>query len=180
VKLHVGCGNVILPGWTNLDIDDIPGVDINDDAGILSKIPDESCDIIYACHILEHFGRHEVGNVLKTWNKKLKNNGILRLAVPDFQKVIQWYQKNPELEDVTGLTVGGQKTKYDFHKVIFDKKKLADLLTNSGFYDIREWDWRKTDHSNIDDYSQAYLPHMDKENGLLVSLNIEAKKNYIK
>ena len=41
---------------------------------------------------------------------------------------------------------------------------------------MREWDWRKTDHSNIDDYSQAYLPHMNKENGLLVSLNIEAKK----
>ena len=102
--------------------------------------------------------------------------GTLRLAVPDFQKVIQWYQKNPELEDVTGLTVGGQKTKYDFHKVIFDKKKLTNLLTNSGFYDVREWDWRKTDHSNIDDYSQAYLPHMNKENGLLMSLNIEAKK----
>ena len=176
MKLHVGCGNVILSGWTNLDIDNIPGVNIVDDAAVLSKISDESCDIIYACHVLEHFGRHEVGNVLKIWNKKLKKNGILRLAVPDFQKVIQWYQKNPELEDVTGLTVGGQKTKYDFHKVIFDKKKLTNLLTNSGFYDVREWDWRKTDHSNIDDYSQAYLPHMNKENGLLMSLNIEAKK----
>ena len=73
------------------------------------------------------------------------------------------------------MTVGGQKTEYDFHKVIFDKKKLTDLLTNSGFYDIREWDWRKTDHSNIDDYSLAYLQHMVKENGLLMSLNIEAK-----
>ena len=42
-------------------------------------------------------------------------------------KTFLWYQKNPELEDVTGLTVGGQKTKYDFHKVIFDKKKLTNL-----------------------------------------------------
>ena len=70
MKLHIGCGDIIIPGWTNLDIDNLPGVDINDDARMLSKIPDESCDIIYACHILEHLGRHEIENVLKTWNKK--------------------------------------------------------------------------------------------------------------
>jgi len=28
----------------------------------------------------------------------------------------------------------------------------------------------------MDDHSQAYLPHMDKENGILISLNIEATK----
>ena len=76
MKLHIGCGDIIIPGWTNLDIDNLPGVDINDDARMLSKIPDESCDIIYACHILEHLGRHEIENVLKTWNKKLKKNGM--------------------------------------------------------------------------------------------------------
>ncbi len=176
MKLHIGCGDVIIPGWTNLDIDNLPGVDINDDARTLSKIPDESCDIIYACHILEHLGRHEVGNVLKTWTKKLKKNGMVRLAVPDFEKAIQWYQKNPHLEDVLGLIIGGQKTKYDFHKMVFDKKKITELLIDSGFSDIKEWDWRKTEHSDIDDYSQAYLPHMDKENGLLMSMNIEATK----
>jgi len=75
-----------------------------------------------------------------------------------------------------GLVSGGQKTKFDYHKMIFDKRLLTNILRKCGFYDIREWDWRKTDHSNVDDYSQAYLPHMDKENGLLMSLNLEAKK----
>ena len=101
---------------------------------------------------------------------------MVRLALPDFEKAIQWYQKNPHLEDVLGLIMGGQKTKYDFHKMVFDKKKLTELLIDSGFSDINEWDWRKTEHSDIDDYSQAYLPHMDKENGLLMSMNIEATK----
>jgi hypothetical protein len=75
-----------------------------------------------------------------------------------------------------GLLIGGQKTKFDFHKMIFDKKYLSSILIKNGFSDIQEWDWRKVDHGQIDDYSQAYLPHMDKENGLLMSLNIEAKK----
>ncbi len=49
MKLHIGCGEKIFPGWTNLDIDELPGVDIIDDSRTLLKIPNESCDIIYAC-----------------------------------------------------------------------------------------------------------------------------------
>ena len=176
MKLHVGCGEKIFPGWTNLDIDNLPHVDIIDDARTLSKIPDESCEIIYACHIFEHLGRHEVENVLKICNKKLIKNGILRLAVPDLEKTISWYQKTSNLEDVLGLLIGGQKTNFDFHKMIFDKKYLSSLLEKTQFHEIQEWDWHYVDHGKIDDYSQAYLPHMDKENGMLMSLNIEAKK----
>ena len=75
-----------------------------------------------------------------------------------------------------GLLIGGQKTKFDYHKMIFDKNYLSTLLTKTQFYDIQEWDWRSVEHGKIDDYSQAYLPHMDKENGMLMSLNIQAKK----
>ena len=90
MKLHVGGGNVILPGWINVDIDNISGVDIQDDVRTLTKIKDDSYDIIYASHVLEHFGRKEFESILKVWNKKLKINGILRLAVPDFEKAIGW------------------------------------------------------------------------------------------
>jgi len=89
MKLHIGCGNVILSSWTNLDIDAIPGIDIKDDVRTLKKIPDNLCDIIYACHILEHISRHEFEEVLKIWNKKLKKNGVLRLSVPDFENGIR-------------------------------------------------------------------------------------------
>lgn len=176
MKLHVGCGDVILPGWTNLDIEKLPGVDVVDDITTLTKIPDNSCDIIYASHVLEHVGRNEFENVIRTWNYKLKKNGILRIAVPDFEKIIIWYQKTKQIIDVVGLVSGGQKTKYDYHKMIYDKKRLTEILLDLGFHDIREWDWKQTDHSKFDDYSQCYLPHMDKDNGLLMSLNLEASK----
>ena len=49
-------------------------------------------------------------------------------------------------------------------------------LKISEFSNIKLWDWRTTEHSQFDDYSQAYIPHMDKENGTLISLNVECKK----
>lgn len=33
--------------------------------------------------------------------------------------------------------------------------------------------WKNTEHSQFDDYSQSYIPHMDKINGTLMSLNVE-------
>jgi len=176
MKLHVGCGDVILSGWTNLDIEQLPGVDIKDDIRTLEKIHDSSCDIIYASHVLEHVGRNEFGDVLRVWNRKLKINGVLRLAVPNFEKAIEWYKKTGKILDIVGLVSGGQKSEFDYHQMIYDKKYLSDTLKNCGFTNVHEWDWRQTEHSKFDDYSQSYLPHMDKENGMLMSLNLEGTK----
>ncbi len=176
MKLHVGCGSVILPGWTNLDIEALPGVDLVDDIRSLRKIEDSSCEKIYACHVLEHVGRHEVQDVLTLWCKKLRPGGTLRLAVPDFEKALSWYKEHGHIPDILGLVAGGQKNSYDYHGMIFDKKFLSSLLENAGFTSIQPWEWRETDHADHDDYSQAYLPHMDKDHGLLVSLNIEATR----
>ena len=41
---------------------------------------------------------------------------------------------------------------------------------------IDKYDWSKTEHSKFDDHSQAFLPHMDKQNGTLISLNVECVK----
>ena len=36
-----------------------------------------------------------------------------------------------------------------------------------GFNNIKEYDWRDTDHADYDDHSQAFnFPHMDKKNGI--------------
>jgi len=62
------------------------------------------------------------------------------------------------------------------HKTIYDFNSLEKVLTDVGFENVREYDWRQTEHAHYDDHSQAYFPHMEKENGLLISLNMEAKK----
>ncbi len=177
MKLHVGCGKKYLEGWTNLDISDLENkVDLLDDARFLSKVENNSCDIIYASHVLEHFGRHEYKSVLKVWASKLKRGGVLRLAVPDFQAVAKVYAETGDVFPLVGLVSGGQRDTYDYHCMIFDEKMLTAELLEAGFSEVRLWDWQTTDHCDVDDYSQAYLPHMDKENGTLMSLNIEAVK----
>ena len=58
-----------------------------------------------------------------------------------------------------------------------DYVSLTDILIESvGMRDVREYDWRDTEHSQFDDHSQSYLPHMDKENGISMSLNVECRK----
>lgn len=64
----------------------------------------------------------------------------------------------------------------NFHYCAWDFKKIKSDLESLGFSEIKRYDWRETEHSDIDDYSQCYLPHMDKNNGLLMSLNIKAVK----
>ena len=55
--------------------------------------------------------------------------------------------------------------------------ELIEVFDEScDFKNVKLWDWREVEHSNFDDYSQAYIPHMDKENGTLISLNIECTK----
>lgn len=78
--------------------------------------------------------------------------------------------------DVRGLVGGGRRDEYDFHGMIFDAPSLSAALREAGFAEVRAWDWRETEHAGMDDYSQAYMPHMDKENGTLVSLNLEGVK----
>ncbi|MEI6415684.1 MAG: hypothetical protein WCP34_15685 [Pseudomonadota bacterium] len=58
--------------------------------------------------------------------------------------------------------------------MIFDEPFLTHELQGLGFRQVRRWDWNTTDHVEVDDYSQAYLPHMDKQHGTLISLNLEA------
>lgn len=80
------------------------------------------------------------------------------------------------LNGLVGLIIGGQRNEHDFHKMNFDEAFLRRELLDVCFKEVRCWDWRTTEHSGIDDYSQAHIPHLDKERGKLMSLNIEAIK----
>tara|TARA_Y100000034_G_C6862717_1_gene392824 strand:+ start:571 stop:1101 length:531 start_codon:yes stop_codon:yes gene_type:complete len=176
VKLHLGCSNRIFTGWVNLDITEREGVDVVDDASSLTKIDDNSCDIIYSSHLLEHFSRNDTIDILKLWHSKLKYGGVLRISVPNFENQVKRYLYTGDIDEIMGLVVGGHKDRFDKHGVIFDRKSLCRMLESVKFKNIKEWNWREVEHNIYDDISQAYLPHMDKETGLHMSLNLECIK----
>jgi predicted SAM-dependent methyltransferase len=176
MKLHIGCGEKYLPGYKHMDIIERPHIDFVGTANDLSFLENDSVDEIYACHILEHFKRFEIENVLSEWNRVLCKSGVLRLSVPDFAAIAAEYAEHKNLNSVLGLLYGGQNYEYNFHYQVYDFGRLKTLLENAGFSGISHYDWREFLPADYDDFSRAYLPHMDFENGRLMSLNVIAVK----
>lgn len=175
-KINLGCGNKPIQGFTNIDVRDLPGVDIIDNIKLLNSFEKNSIQLIYASHVLEHFGRHEYMEVLKRWHEVISPGGTLRLSVPDIAKIALHYNQNKDLKKLRGFLWGGQTYPQNYHYMGWDFETLSEDLLSVGFKSVKRYDWRDTEHSHIDDFSQAYLPHMDKENGMLMSLNVEAIK----
>lgn len=181
-KLHLGCGKRHIPGFIHVDLADFPHIDHRHPIDRLPMIDDASVDLIYCCHALEYFGRIEVMDVLGEWARVLVPGGVLRLAVPDFDALIEVYKKYGGLDRLLGPLYGrfeiegsgGPEVLY--HRTVYNFDDLKALLEACGFGRVRRYDWRQTLHKDYDDFSQAYVPHMDKENGLLISLNVEADK----
>lgn len=176
MKLHLGCGKRHIAGFVHIDAVEYPHIDHVATIDALPFIPDNSIELIYTCHVLEHFKRNDVNRVLREWHRVLRPGGILRVSVPDFAKLVEVYLRSRDIRQVIGPIFGRQDYLYNIHYNVFDERSLAETLESAGFVDVRPYDWRRTEHADVDDFSQAYIPHMDKENGVLISLNVEATK----
>ena len=81
--LHIGCGDVILPKpFENLDIRDFEGVDHISEAYPLKLFKDNTFDLVYASHILEHYNRDEVGEVIKDLKR------VVKASQPHVEKLV--------------------------------------------------------------------------------------------
>ena len=191
VKLNLGCGNRNFgTDWTHIDGAEYPHVDSHNVISLDYR--DKSVDLIYASHLIEYFDRAEIVQILKEWKRVLRIDGMLRIAVPDFYQMARLYLVDSyDLEKFLGPLYGKmqmEKKTIDsdyvskiesqtiYHKTVYDFDNLKELLEEVGFRNVNKYDWRETEHSEFDDHSQAYIPHMDKENGTLISLNVECLK----
>lgn len=169
--LHIGCGTNILPKpFENLDGREFEGVDHVSSASDLKQFDDETFDMVYASHILEHHPRNEVESVLKEWVRVVKVDGIVRISVPSFKSATQIYDKTGKLENILGPLSGGQTYDYEFHYCLFDERTLTALMKKCGLTAIHPWLYTRTRHSDYWDFSQAVT------HGIQVSLNLEGRK----
>ncbi|GJQ62976.1 MAG: hypothetical protein SCALA702_20290 [Melioribacteraceae bacterium] len=58
---------------------------------------DDSFNVIYQSHLIEHFPRHNVGFFLDECHRILRPGGVLRLVVPDLERIAEEYLKNLRL-----------------------------------------------------------------------------------
>ncbi len=176
IRLHLGCGQVHIPGYVNADIQFFRKNDLVCDA---YKLPfaDNSLEVLYACALIEHLGRDEWMDALREWHRVLCPGGLVQISTADFQAVCDQYLETGSLDGLYGLVVGGQRDAYDWHGMVFDFDTLRAGLEGAGFAEVHRYDWKDTIVGllGVDDFSQAYLPHMDKEGGRLMSLNVEAR-----
>ena len=77
MKLHLGCGERYLEGYTHIDLADFEKhIDHKMPVDNLSIFENNSIDEIYASHVVEYFDRDEVKLLLKEWNRVLIDGGI--------------------------------------------------------------------------------------------------------
>lgn len=184
LKLHLGCSNRYIPGFVHIDVDDLPHIDYCHDIATLPMLKNNTVDLIYSCGTFEYFDRDEAKEVLKEWKRVLKPKGTLRLSVPNFESIVKVYLKYDKDLDHRGIlgplfgkwSITSKKgKKFIYQKTVYDFKSLKKVLEAAGFRKYKRYDWQKTIHKDYDDYSQAYIPHMDKK-GIQICLNIEAQK----
>lgn len=164
VQLHLGCGDIHLGGFTNIDLVKTSATDVKMDVRKL-KYKDNSVQLIYAAHLIEHFAQQEVVEVLTEWKRVLKKGGKLVIVTPNFHKHLQQYLKeyinwkffqivkghlfNSEqkfvmsdglIADITGGALFPQidRTLEAYHRVILTPGVFEKLAATTGFQHIKQ------------------------------------------
>ena len=91
--LNLGCGHRYDRAWTNVDFKAIDNLVIGHN--LLEGIPfgNESFDVVYHSHVLEHFSKKDGEYFIEECYRILKPGGIIRIAVPDLERIVSEYLK---------------------------------------------------------------------------------------
>jgi predicted SAM-dependent methyltransferase len=142
LKLNLGAGTYPIEGYENLDRK--TGQEIYP----LEDYEDDSVDEIRVSHVLEHFSYRDTFDVLTNWVSKLKPGGRLCIAVPDTLKVTEAYLSGVNV-NIQGILMGGQNYEDNFHKALFDREGLVEVMAAVGLIKIRDWEPVSYDSSDI-------------------------------
>lgn len=140
-RLHVGCGKNYFTGWINADID--PRAELIIFLEKKLPFPDNSLDRIYSEHVMEHV-HYETGVFfLKQAYRTLKPGGVIRIAMPDLDDLIDGYQKDWRRFDwVNWKEYAFIRTRAEMiniafrwwgHEHLYNQEEFARALTDAGF-----------------------------------------------
>ena len=143
MKLHLGCGQVYLKGYINIDFPltkhSVQKSSVADEFKDITKIsyPKNSVDEIRLHHVFEHFPRAQACGLLVSWRTWLKPKGEIRLEVPDFAKMTQIFAnpfKNPKQKSIAIRHIfGSQEAEWAIHYEGWSQDKFGILLPLLGY-----------------------------------------------
>ena len=89
--LNLGCGSHFHKDWVNIDFASQDASVISYD--LLEGIPfsDNTFDVVYHSHLLEHFPHNEAVKFTNECYRVLKPRGIIRIATPDLEQIVKNY-----------------------------------------------------------------------------------------
>ena len=176
VLLHLGCGTTNSPEFINIDARPLAHVHIaTSDMTSLDDFDNGTVDLVYMCHILEHIKEGDLESVLMEMKRVLKEGGILRISVPDFDKLIEVYKASgKDVNTISKQLMGGQDHEYNIHYSVFNHQRLSELLREVGFSKVVSWDPDDCRYHDFKDRASRKMKVNGKE--IMISLNLEAVK----
>lgn len=170
IRLNLGCGDRTPRGWVNVDyfigarLGRIPGLQRACRAlGIFAlgwsreifvhdlrrRFPwaDDSVDVIYSSHTLEHLSPTEGRRFVRECHRVLRPGGVIRIAVPDLRACVERYLGGKlcstdflEALSVDAVRPGDGRFKRLLaphvrfpHRCMYDADSLASLMRGVGF-----------------------------------------------
>ena len=96
LKLNLGCGTDIKPGYVNIDrYNNIAEVDLKADLGDL-PFDDRSVGEIYLSHVFEHIGLPDIYAIINEWKRVLRVGGKLVLRLPNLEHEVKLWLDTPD------------------------------------------------------------------------------------
>ena len=151
LRLNLGCGDKILPGYVNVDVAESRAgrkPDVLCDLHRLTPFADASADEILSVHVVEHFWRWEILDVLREWVRVLKPGGLMVLECPNLISACEAFLADPER--MSGPGNEGQRTMWVFygdpawqdplmvHRWGYTPQSLARLMQEAGLVNVRQ------------------------------------------
>jgi len=169
-QIHLGCGEKKLEGFINIDSRPSKYADLICD---MTSLPfsNESLELIYMCHSLEHVEMHKVHQLIADLYRMLKPSGKLYISVPDFYTLSSLYlAQKVNLSTIVRAIHGGQEYPGNTHFMSYDNTLLTSILANAGFQNIYRYEPEELLPHNFSDTSTYEIA------GMRISLNLCAAK----
>lgn len=171
--LEIGPGsNPVNPHWDLLDLEPRPHVKMVARWGDQNlPIADNTYDLVYASHVLEHIPWYKTASALREVYRILKPNGTFDVWVPDLAKIVDayrvgrcgddWRKHNPRGNPWHWLN--GRVFSYgpepNWHKAVFDAPSLCRRLEEAGFVGIEKLEKpRGYDHGPVNLGMRGFKP----------------------